>query len=742
MKIMHLISGGDVGGAKTHVHSLLRELGKGHKVKLVCFMDGPFAQEARELGIPVRILKHKNVFSLRKEIIQCVRNGGYELLHCHGSKANVYSALIRKKLNIPVISTVHSDPRLDYLGRPLANWTYGLLNRVALRHRDGWTAVSDSMKALLTSRGYPGDSIWPIYNGVEFPKKLPHRPRQEFLNSLGLDWNEECVIFGIAARIASVKDLPTLVRAFAITAKAAPHARLLIAGEGEQREQVEALAKELCPAETVHFTGWLSDMNSFYHCLDVNMLSSISETFPYAITEGARMYCATVSTAVGGVPNLIEDGVNGFLVKPGDYETMARRMILLAGSVEIRAELGRNLYEKVKSEYSAEATARRQLEIYETILWRWQRRKEGRYGAVICGAYGRGNAGDDAILMTILRQLRQEDAYLPICVLSRNPRDTAGMTGVTSIPIFNFRKAGQYLKKSSLYISGGGSLIQNATSNRSLLYYLASIIQASRSGCDVMMYGCGIGPVNGSRYQKLVRKVLDAHVDLITLRDPESRETLKSFDVRRPPIRVTADMAMLMQANQKAADAFLEEQGLDLSGKYAMFVLRPWKDELQWLDDVCASAEYMWNTFGLTPVFCSFEPNRDNAINAMAAQKLERKGVPCEMLSAVDDGAVLCGIIARMELVVSMRLHALIFACSQQKRIVGISYDPKVSGFMDYLGSDNCVRLEELTKEALCGKIHKAVTETDLSGNLAHLKDLAAENGRLAGKLLRGQPIE
>ena len=112
------------------------------------------------------------------------------------------------------------------------------------------------------------------------------------------------------------------------------------------------------------------------------------------------------------------------------------------------------------------------------------------------------------------------------------------------------------------------------------------------------------------------------------------------------------------------------------------------------------------------------------------------------MLSAVEDGAVLCGIIARMELVVSMRLHALIFACSQQKQIVGISYDPKVSGFMDYLGSPHCVRLEALTAADLCRKIDNALTETDLGGNLARLQDLAAENGRLAGKLLRGQKPE
>ena len=130
--------------------------------------------------------------------------------------------------------------------------------------------------------------------------RCPRRYSEQMLEDLhwlGLDWDEECVIFGIAARIASVKDLPTLVKAFAQAVKECPNARLLIAGDGEQRQSVEALAKELCPEGSFHFTGWIGDMNSFYHALDVNMLSSISETFPYAITEGARLYCATISTA-------------------------------------------------------------------------------------------------------------------------------------------------------------------------------------------------------------------------------------------------------------------------------------------------------------------------------------------------------------------------------------------------------------------------------------------------------------
>ena len=736
MKIMHLISGGDVGGAKTHVLFLLRELGKQHEVKLCCFTDGPFAEEAREMGIPTRILKRKNVFQLRKELIDCIRRGKYDLIHCHGSKANVYSALIRKKLGIPVVSTVHSDPRLDYMGRTLANMTYGVANRIALRHRDAWVAVSDSMKDLLINRDYPGDRIWPIYNGIEFPEKLPHRPRQEYLNSLGLAWDEECVIFGIAARIASVKDLPTLVRAFAGAVKECPNARLIIAGDGEQRQSVEKLARELCPEGSFHFTGWIDDMNSFYHALDVNMLSSVSETFPYAITEGARHYCATISTAVGGVPKVIIDGETGLLVESGDYEAMARGMIRLVRDPEFRLSLGRNLYDKVRTDYSVESMAKRQVKIYESILIRKMRAEQGRHGAVICGAYGRGNAGDDSILMIMIRQLRQEDPDLPITVLSRKPRETAAMTGVSSEYIFDFRAAGRAMKRSKLYISGGGSLIQNATSKRSLSYYLTSIAQAAKSGCKVMMYGCGIGPVSGQSQRKQVRKILNKYVDLITLRDPESLETLKEFGVTEPEIHVTADPAMLMiQGDQKRAERYLEQNGLDPNGKYCMFVLRPWGDDSQEnVQIICDVAEHLWNSRGLMPIFFSFEPNRDQKINAMAAAMTK---VPCKVLPPISDGTVLCGLIRRMELVVSMRLHALIFACSQHTRIAGISYDPKVSGFMNYLGSKNCVELSELSFRELCQKVDNALNEPEMSENLGHLKALAAENGYMAGRLLR-----
>ena len=732
MKIMHLISGGDVGGAKTHVINLLEELSKGNEVELVCFVDGPFAREALEKGINTRVLKKRSLFHVARNLKKYLKNKQFDILHCHGSKANVVSMLMGRA-SCPILSTIHSDPRLDYMGRPAANWTIGLLNRVALRMRDGWVAVSDAMKERMEGRGYDGGRMHTIYNGIGFPKKLPHLPRQEYLSGLGLDWDESCVVFGIAARIDPVKDMTTLVKAFAKTVGTCPNARLLIAGIGDQEQEIRALAAELCPAGTVHFAGWVSDMNSFYHALDVNLLTSISETFPYAITEGARMHCCTISTAVGGVPRVVIDGETGYLITPGDVDTLAQRMTAVVRDAKLRAKLGGAIYEKVKNEFSVEAMGVRQEEIYRSVLHRRDRENQGRYGAVICGAYGKGNAGDDAILVCMIRQLRQQDPDLPITVMTRQPRQTAMLTGVSTVHIFNTLAAGRVMRKSQLYISGGGSLIQNVTSNRSLSYYLYSIRQAKKAGCQVMMYGCGIGPVNGEKYQAQAARVLEENVDLIALRDPESLETLRAFGVEEPRVHLTADPALLMEGDDAAAGRYLARNGLNPDGQYSLFVLRPWDGTQEKLAAICAAADYGWEKYGLAPLFYTLEPSRDAEITRTAAGMVK---APCHVLPPVDDGAALCGLMGRMGLVVSMRLHALVFACAQQTRVAAISYDPKVSGFMSYLGSDCYVELDRLTEQELKAMLDRAMAQ-DTPHQVGHLKALANENGILAGELLR-----
>lgn len=118
MKVITLISGGDSGGAKTHVHSLLQNLSRTIEVTMVCFLEGPFAQEARELGIPTVVLSGRNLLRTYRTLKRMIREGGYQLIHCHGARGNMMGALLRRSTGLPVVTTVHSDYRLDYLGRP------------------------------------------------------------------------------------------------------------------------------------------------------------------------------------------------------------------------------------------------------------------------------------------------------------------------------------------------------------------------------------------------------------------------------------------------------------------------------------------------------------------------------------------------------------------------------------------------------------------------------------------------
>ena len=128
MKVIHLISGGDVGGAKTHVLSLLTGLGKHMQVRLVCFRAGAFADEARQAGIDVAVIE-ENPLTEYKKLKSLINAGGYDVIHCHGSRGNMMGVLMKRATGLPAVTTVHSDYKLDYLGRPLARISYGMIKR-------------------------------------------------------------------------------------------------------------------------------------------------------------------------------------------------------------------------------------------------------------------------------------------------------------------------------------------------------------------------------------------------------------------------------------------------------------------------------------------------------------------------------------------------------------------------------------------------------------------------------------
>ncbi len=734
MKVIHLISGGDTGGAKTHVHSLLQNLSRGMDITLVCFRDGPFAREAAELGIETRVCSG-GFFSALREVRRMIAEEGFELVHTHGSRANLAGAILRSTCGRPVVSTIHSDYRLDYMGRPLAAATYGVLNVLALRRIKYHVGVSDAMRDLLISRRFPRETTFAIYNGLDFSREPKRHDRAAFCARVGADVAPGDIVVGAAARLDPVKDLATLVRGFAAAREGHPELKLIIAGEGPERPALEALAEELGVRGAVTLAGWLDDMEEFYSALDINSLSSLSETFPYALTEGAAYRLPTVASAVGGIPRLIEDGKTGFLFAPGDWEKLGARLAQLASDPGLRERLGAAVHERAAREFSVEATCREQRAVYEEIL---EREARGRSGVVICGAYGMGNSGDEAILDAIVAEMRAIDPLMPLTVMTRDPAGASARLGLTAVHTFNFPRFLAVMRRRALYINGGGSLIQDVTSRRSLWYYLFTLRAAKRLGCKVMMYGCGIGPVKRPGGVERTRRVLNSCVDAITLREPDSIEELARFGVTKPEIILASDPALtLPSAPAEEVDAALEAAGAASKGKYICFALRLWPGFGEKAGVFAAAARHAHEAYGLTPVFLPINHLDDGQAAALVAEKLG--DTPHVLLPGPMSSALVIGLMSRMQVVVSMRLHGLIFAAGQGVPLIGVSYDPKVTAFLRCVDA-GCVPLEGLEEGELCRLIDGAAARSGdaaaLEENVRKLRAIEHRSMETAARLL------
>ncbi|MGI6578285.1 MAG: polysaccharide pyruvyl transferase CsaB [Eubacteriales bacterium] len=738
MKILHLIGGGDVGGAKTHVLSLLAGLQKEPEceVLLVSLREGSFAEEAQSMAIPTEVISSGNIIKDFHTLRLLYERGGFDIVHCHGAKANMMGTWLKIVKRATVVTTVHSDYRLDYLGRPLGNLVYGNINRIALRIIKNRICVSDPVAHLLLSRGFSPYGLFSIYNGLDFNIPARELDRKAFLKSYGLTVANGDVVCGIAARLDPVKDISTLLRAFVHTPQ---HMKLIVAGDGDQKDALSALADSLGISDRVCFAGWVDDIEAFYRSIDINLLTSLSETFPYAVTEGARCKLATISTKVGGIPLLIDHGVNGFLFDPGDADTLAELLIKLGCDADLREIFGERIYKKAAENFSIEVTIAKQIEIYNVLLRR-RDRKLKRYGVTICGSYGKNNAGDDAILEAIVSEITDIDPDLRIRVLSRTPKKTRLNYRVDSLYTFNPFALFRAFRQSKLYINGGGNLIQDITSTRSLLFYLYTIWLGRHLGCKVMMYGCGIGPVTRSANRKRTARVLNRCVDFITLREPDSQEELKRLGVSKPEIILSADPALILSpSSESEIESAMISNGLSPDGSYIAFMLRDWPTFSQKAEIFGRAADLAYEKYGVVPIFIPLERGKDEAACKQACKDM-KLNEPL-IIKTPEKTSTLIGMLSKMDVVVSMRLHGLIFAAGQGVPLVGVSYDTKVRSFLHYMEQDLCVSIDELNEDELISLIDRAIKKDrdELRKAVSKLREIEYKNRETALILLSKQ---
>lgn len=311
--------------------------------------------------------------------------------------------------------------------------------------------------------------------------------------------------------------------------------------------------------------------------------------------------------------------------------------------------------------------------------------KNPKQGVLICGAYGMDNAGDDAVLRSIRAALRQYDGKLPLWVMARKAKRTGERFDMKAVHPLNVPGWLTVMGRARLFVFGGGSLLQNATSRRSLWFYRTVLALAKKRGCAVMVYGGGMGPVRGEKERKRCARLLEESADVICVRDAGSERTLREWGVKKP-VLVTAD------------PAFRSEAAGGEREKALGFVLRDWEGFWYRVPCFAAAARYGWEKYGLMPTFFRFAPGDVRAAKSVMAALGD---VPCRM--AADPKLA-----ERMTALVGMRLHGLIFALRGGASPVGVSYDPKVADFCEENGLP-WQALEQVTEQSLCALIDRAM---------------------------------
>jgi polysaccharide pyruvyl transferase CsaB len=359
---------------------------------------------------------------------------------------------------------------------------------------------------------------------------------------------------------------------------------------------------------------------------------------------------------------------------------------------------------------------------------------------VLSGYYGFGNVGDDAILAGILRAFREVREDASFTVISGKRLLTAQQFGVQAVSRGDVRGIWSSIGEADLLLSGGGSLLQDVTSSKSLVYYLGVLAMAKLQRKPAMIYAQGIGPITRPLSRHLLRQVVN-RLETVTVRDHDSAAFLGELGITRPMVAVTADAAIALDpGDPELGRAVLRGAGVEPGGAPLIAAsVRNWKaGDVRFMPALAESLDSLAHRTGGRVLFFPMQAPGDLAAAEDIRHLMRTEPV---LLRGPHTYQQVMGLAAAVDLVIGLRYHALVFAAMSGTPLVGLSYDPKIDSFLRSIGQEpagTTDRLEtaELTAAALRALEQATALKGDLRRRMADLGALARSNARLALELV------
>jgi glycosyltransferase involved in cell wall biosynthesis len=383
IKIMRVITRLNIGGPAIHTILLTERFNNERFSSMLVkgregLREGDMYYYAREKGVePIMIPElQREIKPLQDcmalwKLYRLIRKEKPDVVHTHTAKAGVLGRTAAWLAGVPVIlHTFHGHVLKGYFGR-LRSWIFIKIERVMARISTKIIVISDNIKKELLEIGVaPADDVEVVPLGLELEKFVKHKERGTLKRNLGL--SEDCTIVGTVGRLVPIKGQEYFLKAaesICGNGNNSQDVRFVIVGDGELRDKLEEFTRERGLEDKVFFTGFQSDLHEIYPDFDIMVLPSLNEGTPVSLIEAMSSARAVVATKVGGVGDLVHDGVTGYLVDSGSEEELAQVIRELLDDKVGREIMGKKGMERVYPAYDIETLTKRMDDMYSSLLY-------------------------------------------------------------------------------------------------------------------------------------------------------------------------------------------------------------------------------------------------------------------------------------------------------------------------------------------------------------------------------------
>jgi len=369
--VAHLLHTVAYGGPETIIINWLCAQDREHfDVHLICFADPkgtekPFVEAAEAAGLSIHFIpwnRSKPVLKSARLLSTYLREHRIDILHCYNTYAECVGVLAKRMTGVRLVTTKWMWGKLDWKRAILQR-----MERMLLPFFDRVTAQSEFAARLTAQPGLPASRVDVLISGLEQPLE-PYTKQQRDAERLAFGAGPDQLVFLHLARFWPEKAHDVLVRSFRLVVDEEDSTQLWLAGVGPLLEPTKQLVQELGLEQHVQFIGFSSDLSKLLPLVDAQIHSSNMEGIPLALCSGLSAGLPVLATAVGGVPEIIEDGVSGLLVPPNDPALLASSAIRLIQDASLRARLGSAAQRFMEEHYSLKAAVKRLETVYLEMM--------------------------------------------------------------------------------------------------------------------------------------------------------------------------------------------------------------------------------------------------------------------------------------------------------------------------------------------------------------------------------------